>query len=297
MLDRLKKLFSPEKPDTAESRPARNPEAEGRWDVMEAEKQGEPLLRQLVAQGDPRAWRLLSPLLTYYERTGELAEARQRLAATTSQEQLTALAHDASRLTEEGRLDAACFQEALVTRFPGDPVELERCARALTDVGRFDDAMTRFREAIRLGNPKPYFFRWPMLTIEDLTAAGRYDDAEELLRNYPDESYAISALALMLQVRGRTAEAEELLRPRIDEALPSHMVTHQEVLRLTLFTLLERDGRLDEAALLRPEHGWRHQWGRSEPANSWTDPWQTPEQKRHHTIWSVVHEWSRGTAV
>ncbi|HWS39534.1 MAG TPA: tetratricopeptide repeat protein [Actinoplanes sp.] len=297
MLDRLRKLFTPETPGTAAPRPARNPEAEGRWDVMEAEKQGEPLLRQLVDRGDPRGWQLLSTLLSYYERSGELTEARHRLAATATASQLRELVHQSSGFGPENRLDALCFQEAVVTRFPPDADGLQRFAAVLAEAGRFDEAMTRFREAIRLGDPKPYFHRWPQSTIKSLTAAGRYDDAEELLRTYPDESYAVSALALMLQVRDRTAEAEELLRPRVEENLPAHMVMHQEVLRLTLFTLLERDGRLDEAAVLRPEHGWRHQWGRPEQASPWGEPWQTPEQKRHHTIWSVVDEWSRGTAI
>ncbi|WP_430782161.1 hypothetical protein [Actinoplanes sp. G11-F43] len=295
MLDRLKKLFSPDKPPPAP--PVRDPRADGRWDVMAAEEQGEPLLRQRLAEGDARPWGLLTSLLGYYGRAGELAELRRHLAATAPRSQLTHLAHEAYGLTEESRLEAACFQEALVTRFPGDPEELERCASVLADVGRFDEAMTHFREAIRIGNPKPYFYRWPNSTIKSLTSHSRYDDAEELLRAYPDEAYALSPLALMLQVRGRTAEAEELLRERIRDDPARYPVTRQEILRLTLSILLERDGRADEAAVIRPAHGGFYERGRKMRENFWRDPATTPEQDRHQAIWSVIDDWSRGMAV
>lgn len=199
MLERLKKLFAPGTPPAP---PVRNPEADGRWDVMDAEEQGEPMLRQRLAEGDTRAWRPLTSLLSYYDRADELAELRRHLAATATQSQLTDLAHDAYRPTAEGRQDAACFQEALVTRFPGDREELERCAFAMTDVGRLDEAMTYFRKAIRIGNPESHFYHWPRSTIRSLTAHGRYDDAEELLRAYPDDSYALSPLALMCRPEG-----------------------------------------------------------------------------------------------
>lgn len=274
MLDRLRKLLAPAAPEPDWNRP---------WALVEAERQGEQAVRQRLARGDLRAWQELSALLFDQGRSTDLDLARAELAAAATPEQLRELVHQAYRLLENERADAAVFQRALVTRFPAGPEELERSAAKSADAGRLDDAVADLREAIRLGNPRPWFFQHPMWTIKELTAAGRYDDAEELLRGYPDDHYAVSALALLLQVRGRAAEGDELLQ--------RHPAAEHEILRLTRHTLLDRDGRPDEAAALRPEHGWTHQ--RSGRITGTPGPAAGP----HQAIWSVVDDWGRGMAV
>ncbi|SDT67259.1 tetratricopeptide repeat protein [Actinoplanes derwentensis] len=294
MLDRLKKLLSPTPV------PAPRPEWDRPWNLAEAERQGEPMLRQRLEQGDIRAWPLLSALLTDQGRMDDLVRARDELAARTTEQQLRELVHQSSRLSDNERLDAAEFQLAMVTRFPAGSDELGKCASRMAEAGRLDEAVTYLRESIRLAGPRVSFFQHPMWTIKVLTAAGRYDDAEELLRGYPYDDYAISALALMMQVRGRTTEGEQLLHQHMTTgpAVPGQpLPASREVIRLTLFTLLERAGRTDEAAGLRPAHGWSHERGGPASRNTWTGSWPTPEQDRHQTIWSVVDDWGRGTAV
>ncbi|GAA1624885.1 hypothetical protein [Actinoplanes couchii] len=273
MLDRLRKLLSPHTSGSQPDRRDRSPL------LIEAEEQGESTLRERLERGDTEAWPLLAALLHDQGQETEAIAVRESLATSAPRDQLSRLVDLAMQRFDPAA--GACFQSALVSRFPADARALERAAALLAESGAYDEAMTRFREALAMGNPWPYFLKYPMYTIRALTAGERWDDAEELLRAYPDELYATSALALLLQARDRTAEAETLLR--------DHPQATHPVLRLTLCTLLERAARDDEAAAVRPPEGWPHERFAPLPR----PPRTTPDA----AIWDVVDVWGQATAV
>ncbi|MEU4623221.1 hypothetical protein AB0G04_25025 [Actinoplanes sp. NPDC023801] len=252
----------------------------------------EPTLWRALEWGDLECWRRLVQILREQDRLAELEPSRERLAATASEKELTRLVDLCSSSFDA--VSGARFQVARVTRFPADAVGMERCAALLAEVGSFDEAVAAQREALRLGNGATYFRLWPERTLRALTRGGRFDDAEELLRAYPGEMAAVFALALLLQVRGRTAEGEELLR--------RHPAADHFRVRYALFTLLERDGRHAEAAEVVPAEGWplqmrREAERRAVESSPFTLPRVPPDDHPHWAIWSVDDFLGRAFAV
>jgi tetratricopeptide (TPR) repeat protein len=246
------------------------------WDPASDEQ----ALRQALSFGDIECWATLTRLLRDQGRTAEIRELGERLATTASQKQLARFVElSASNFDAES---GARFQFELISRFPADATALERCARLLAESGRYDQAMDVQREALRRGTDRRYFMINPRQTMRALTAATRFDDAEELMRAYADDMFAASPLALLLQVRGRTAEGEELLR--------RHPSANHLYLRFTLVTLLERDGRHTEAAAAGPAGGWPHQM--RDAADR-----RLPADGPHEAIWSVTDYLGRAFAV
>ncbi|MEU4161106.1 hypothetical protein [Actinoplanes sp. NPDC026670] len=237
----------------------------------------EPALRQALADGDVDCWVTLSRLLRDQGRTAEIRQLCEQLATTATQPQLARFVELSAQNFDAA--SGARFQYELITRFPAEATALEHCARLLAESGHHDLAMNVQREALRRGTDRTYFMVNPRRTMRALTEAGRLDDAEELMRAYADEMLAAVPLALLLQVRGRAAEGEDLLR--------GHPSAGHLYLRFALCTLLERDGRPAEAASIRPPEGWPHQMrGRLPAPNS-----------PHEAIWSVTDFLGRAFAV
>jgi tetratricopeptide (TPR) repeat protein len=243
------------------------------WDPASDEQ----TLRRALSDGDIECWVTLTRLLRDQGRTEEIRQLAERLAPAASQKQLARFVEMCS--SNFDAVSGARFQYELITRFPADATALERCARLLAESGRFDRAMDVQREALRRGTDRRYFMVDPRQTMRALTAGGRFDDAEELMRAYADEMLAASPLALLLQVRGRAAEGEDLLR--------RHPSAGHVYLRFTLFTLLERAGRHADAAAVRPVEGWPHQMRAA----------MDGADDAHAAIWSVTDYLGRAFAV
>jgi hypothetical protein len=252
----------------------------------------EPTLWWALERGDLECWGRLIQLLRERDRLAELDGPRERLAATASEKQLTRLVELCS--SNFDHVSGARFQLELITRFPADATALERCARLLAESGDYDRAMAVQREALSLGTDPRYFMVNPLNTMRALTEGGRWADAEELMRAYAGDMMAATPLALMLQALGRTAEGEELLR--------GHPAAGHLRMRYALFTLLERDGRHDEAAAVVPAEGWPHQMQReaerrAAESNPYALPRVPPDDHPHWAIWSVSDFLGRAFAV
>jgi hypothetical protein len=97
---------------------------------------------------------------------------------------------------------------------------------------------------------------------------------------------ALLPLALLLHERGRTAEAEALLR--------DHPKRTDPAARYALFALLQKAGRTEEAERLRPRGGWP-QHRRTDPAGaapgaSAAEPGRGPDP--NDAAWSAADPWT-----
>ncbi|BEL09359.1 hypothetical protein Q0Z83_075500 [Actinoplanes sichuanensis] len=243
------------------------------WDPASDEQ----TLRRALAHGDVECWVTLSRLLRDQGRTAEVRQLCEQSATTATQPQLTRFVELSAQNFDAA--SGARFQYELITRFPAEATALEHGARLLATSGHYELAMNVQREALRRGTDRTYFMINPWRTMRVLTEAGRFDDAEELMRAYADEMFAAVPLSLLLQVRGHPAEGEELLR--------AHPSAGHLYVRFALFTLLERAGRPDEAAAVRPPEGWPHQMRGQLPASN------SPQE----AIWSVTDLLGRAFAV
>jgi tetratricopeptide (TPR) repeat protein len=231
----------------------------------------ERLLRRGLAAGHAVHYEHLAELLRRQGRADELEPVRARLIADGADGELWRVVsvHDAEPAI------AAAVQRAVVARRPDAPQEHERHAALLAESGALDDALAAHREAVRrrAGRPPlPSDVRLLARTARALAAAGRHDDAEAVLRSGAAVPAALLPLALLLHERGRTAEAEALLREHPERTHPAA--------RFALFTLLQKAGRTAEAERLRPRGGWpqpqRHR-GPDGTAGPAPEAWRGPD--------------------
>lgn len=119
----------------------------------------------------------------------------------------------AKALRQMGRFDEAIveYTEAL-GRFPGTLTLLIGRAGAFAEVGRFDEAFDDFRKALELDPQNAAAMIGLASAYRD---CGNLEEAEELFRailvQYPNDFYSRCGLAELLRVSGRIAEAKEVL--------------------------------------------------------------------------------------
>jgi tetratricopeptide (TPR) repeat protein len=157
---------------------------------------------------------------------GQAAEAEKDFEAALRANPLSVEAHNnlGNALIRLGRQDDAIAQYREAVRLRPDSAALHyNLASVLLDLGRGPEAEPHYREAIRLN---PAYAPQTYLDLGNaLLRARHFDEArveyEEVLRLAPDNAMAHYNLGGVLQLLGRTAEAEAQRREafRLDPAL------------------------------------------------------------------------------
>lgn len=150
------------------------------------------------------------------------------------------------RLSSEASLGVnAAWSEFLARRAlqfdPANPDVVSKLARILRTVGRNEEALGYFR---RYNEMVPGDYQGLAQTGSCLSALGRYDEAEKLLRQalpHLDDAMTHYNVGLLLAQTGRGRDAEQEYRTALERD-PSHVDA-----RINLANLLARTGRRDAA--------------------------------------------------